>query len=119
MLHLTSMFRRNAMWGAIAAAVIVAEEPPSSRAAHPPPLTTQRGVVAADVANASEVGAAILARGGNAVDAAVATALALGVVNPASSGIGGGGFALVHVAAEGKTYVYDFRETAPAALDLE
>jgi gamma-glutamyltranspeptidase/glutathione hydrolase len=84
-----------------------------------PPLTTRRGAVASDDAKASEVGAAVLARGGNAVDAAVATVLALGVTDPASSGIGGGGFAVIYVAAEHKTYVYDFRETAPAALDPE
>jgi gamma-glutamyltranspeptidase / glutathione hydrolase len=89
---------------------------PVAYAASSPPLTTARGVVASDQALASEVGAAILARGGNAADAAAATALALGVVNPASSGIGGGGFAVVYVAKEKKTYVLDFRETAPAAL---
>jgi gamma-glutamyltranspeptidase / glutathione hydrolase len=73
-------------------------------------------VVAADNPIASDVGARVLAEGGNAVDAAAATVLTLGVVNPTSSGVGGGGFALVYVAAEKRTYVVDFRETAPAAL---
>src|SRR5262245_37840685 len=86
-------------------------------AATEPPLTTRDGVVAADSPTASKVGAAVLAAGGNAMDAAAATALALGVVNPTSSGIGGGGFALVYVAAERRTYALDFREVAPAALD--
>ena len=81
-----------------------------------PPLRTRAGIVAADHPLASRVGAEVLARGGNAVDAAAATALALGVVNPVSSGIGGGGFALVYIASEKRTYVFDFRETAPAAL---
>jgi len=88
-----------------------------SLAAHTPPLTTRKGVVAADHTIASEVGARVLAQGGNAFDAAAATALALGVVNPVSSGIGGGGFAVVWSQAERKVYIYDFRETAPAALD--
>lgn len=82
-----------------------------------PPLPTTGGVVASDHAIASQIGADILERGGNAIDAAAATALALGVVNPSSSGIGGGGFALVHVAADDRTYVIDFREVGPAAID--
>ena len=74
-----------------------------------------RGVVAADSVEASRAGAEILAHGGDAVDAAVGTALALGVVSPMSSGLGGGGFLVVWRAKEKKAFVLDFREVAPAA----
>lgn len=76
--------------------------------------TPPGGAVAADHALASEAGAAMLRLGGNAVDAAVAAALASGVVQPSGSGLGGGGFALV-VDARGRSTFLDFRETAPAA----
>lgn len=83
-----------------------------SHAAYRAPLSGLRGAVAADHELASRAGSEILAQGGNAVDAAVATALALGVTQPAGSGLGGGGFLLFR-RADGKTWVLDFRETAP------
>ncbi len=90
-----------------------------AKAGTPPPLTSEQGVVAADHELASRVGASVLANGGNAMDAAAATALALGVVSPLSSGIGGGGFALVYDAEAGETRAFDFRESAPEALTPE
>jgi gamma-glutamyltranspeptidase len=73
------------------------------------------GIVAADTYTGSQVGAAILQAGGNAVDAAVAMALVQGVVSPASSGLGGGAHILYYDAATKTTKFLDSRETAPAA----
>ncbi len=86
-------------------------------AAAPPPERGTRGVVVADHALASEAGALMLRKGGNAVDAIVAAALSAGVVQPAGSGIGGGGFAVVVQGDE--RYVLDFREVAPAAAHAD
>ncbi|MDQ6992177.1 MAG: gamma-glutamyltransferase [Mariprofundus sp.] len=62
---------------------------------------------------ASQAGLAILKQGGNAFDAAAATALALGVVEPGSSGIGGGGFFLLYIAKEKRYVMIDARESSP------
>ena len=77
--------------------------------------TCSRGVVSAGRAEAAEIGRDILARGGNAVDAAVAVAFALGVCEPNASGIGGGGFILLRDGKTGENVFLDFRENAPAA----
>ncbi len=64
---------------------------------------------------ATQAGLDVLARGGNAFDAAVAVSAVLAVVEPASSGVGGGGFYLLHRASDGRDVFVDARETAPAA----
>jgi len=74
-----------------------------------------RGMVVAEHPIGAEVGAGVLARGGNAVDAAVATAFAMPVVEPFMSTMGGGGSFLVHMARRGETLAYDANVEAPAA----
>lgn len=80
---------------------------------------TRGGVVSVSHPRAAEAAAAMLDMGGNAVDAAVAAMFALNVVEPQSSGIGGGGFMMIHLANEGQTVIVDSRERAPAAATAD
>lgn len=100
--------------------------PPPARAAPapvapppaPPPAVRALGAVAAETQAATAAGAAILERGGNALDAAVAMAFVSAVVQPSSCGLGGGGFAVVWDPSARVATVIDFREMAPGGLRL-
>lgn len=81
-------------------------------------VRARQGMVVSQNHLASEIGAAVLREGGNAMDAAVATAFALAVTHPTAGNIGGGGF-LVFRPAAGDPVAYDFREMAPAAATPE
>ena len=77
------------------------------------PVIGSKGMVVSQREIASRVGADILLKGGNAIDAAVATSFALAVVLPRAGNLGGGGFMLVYLKKEGKTIAIDYRERAP------
>src|SRR5215468_885586 len=84
-----------------------------------PAATGRRGMVVSQCKDAAAAGVAVLDAGGNAVDAAVATALALAAVEPWNSGLGGVGHAVVHRAGQGRAETVDFGPTAPGALDRD
>lgn len=88
---------------------------PSSYALRAHPVTARHGIVVAQEKIAARIGADVLKRGGNAVDAAVATGFAMAVTYPRAGNIGGGGFMVIHLTRENKDIALDYRETAPAA----
>ena len=83
------------------------------------PVIDDKGMVVSQRMIASEVGAEMLKKGGNAVDAAVATGLALAVVLPRAGNLGGGGFMVVYLKEEDKTIAIDYREKAPSAASRD
>jgi len=95
---------------AVVAFVLPASQPLSGTGAEP--FRARQRLVLSASGMASQVGAEVMNEGGNAIDAAVATAFALAVTHPTAGNIGGGGF-LVYRAAQGESIVYDFREMAP------
>lgn len=95
--------------------LVAAEKPILDYSAPAHPVIAKKGMVVSRDAIASRVGADILARGGNAVDAAVATGFALAVTFPQAGNVGGGGFMLVYLADQKRTVAVDYREMAPAA----
>ena len=78
-------------------------------------VTAQHGMVVAQESRAALIGAEVLKRGGNAVDAAVAVGFAMPVTYPRAGNIGGGGYMVIHLAARRTNIAIDYRETAPAA----
>lgn len=95
--------------------VTAAETSAPASASAPKDVYAGKGMVTSAHKLASEAGVEILKKGGNAIDAAVATALALSVVEHHFSGIGGGGFATVRFAKTGEVVFVDYREMAPAS----
>ena len=98
---------------AVALAMLIAAPSYAADAEPYSSAVAAHGMVVSESVDASRAGVEILKQGGNAVDAAVATALAVGVTNPASCGIGGGGFMLIYMAKAHAFYGLDYRETAP------
>ncbi|SFJ21361.1 gamma-glutamyltransferase [Bradyrhizobium sp. Gha] len=91
--------------------------PPALDSVHAVPA--EHGMVVAQEKMAAQVGADVLRRGGNAVDAAVATGFAMAVTYPRAGNIGGGGFMVIHSAERNEDVAIDYRETAPAATTAQ
>ena len=91
---------------------------PTLRAESKTPVAGRNYAVATENATVSRTAIGVLERGGNAVDAAVTACLTAGLASPTSSGMGGGGFALVWSGATHQVSAFDFRETAPRGLDI-
>ena len=108
------MFNRIAIFPPLLAAAAAACALSPAHAASPPALESTTGMVVTAQHLASDVGAEILRRGGNAVDAAVAVGYALAVTHPCCGNLGGGGFMTIHL-ADGRNTFINFREKAPLA----
>jgi gamma-glutamyltranspeptidase/glutathione hydrolase len=108
-------YRKLAAIGLVIAVIATSALAPPSSAASRRVVVAPRGLVAAPERDAAAVGLAVLRDGGNAVDAAVATAFALAVTYPRAGNLGGGGF-LLYRKPDGSHAALDFRETAPKAL---
>ena len=113
--------RRGSTWLILSLLVTLWLAAPLARAAEPTaplqarPVEARNGLVVSVSRPGSEVGLEILKRGGNAVDAAVATALALAVTYPPAGNIGGGGFMMIYFPDDREPVCVEYRETAPAA----
>ncbi|MGO4702182.1 gamma-glutamyltransferase [Dyella sp. 2RAB6] len=125
--------RFSVMWPALRARAVLlglllvsgsafADGPRTAPAATKAPAAVKgpgKAAIASANFHATEAGLEVIAKGGNAFDAAIAVASALSVVEPESSGIGGGFMAVLHRASDGKAVFIDARETAPAAVNAK
>src|SRR5690349_3247879 len=91
----------------------------NSQVIRKPAVTSKGGIVAAQSRKAAEVGAEVLAAGGDCVDAVIATTFALGVLEPWMSGAGGGGAMVLYRARENRVEVIDYGMRAPDSLRIE
>src|SRR6266576_730212 len=99
---------------AVVLATLIGVQPPLLQAKDKA-IEAEHGMVVSVSPPGTDVGVEILRKGGNAVDAAVATAFALAVTYPAAGNIGGGGFMIVYPGGKPEPVVIEYRETAPAA----
>lgn len=104
-------------WQCVGLGIVMGMLAPAARCQEPVqanPTSVTGGLVVSVEPSASRIGARMLQQGGNAVDAAVATALALAVTHPEAGNLGGGGFMVVRRGKTGECFTVDFREKAPA-----